>query len=229
MSSLAEQLKRCPLCSELSPEVIARDILPRGQIRAFLKGQYIIMPQQRVDQFGIVLSGRVHTMHIFPDGNYNLMSVLGPFKVLGADLVCTRSRTAPYHAVTALSSQVLYLPGDLLLQPGTLEESVRLSMLDQLLTLIAQENMKKEYRLAILSQKGLRERILTYLTMQVRKRGANTIKVSFSREEMASFLCVNRSALSHELSLMQREGIIRFRKNVFTLLELPEAELHLDH
>ncbi len=94
-------------------------------------------------------------------------------------------------------------------------------MLDQLLTLIAQENMKKEYRLAILSQKGLRERILTYLTMQVRKRGSNTIKVSFSREEMASFLCVNRSALSHELSLMQREGIIRFRKNVFTLLELP--------
>lgn len=35
---------------------------------------------------------------------------------------------------------------------------------------------------------------------------------------MADFLCVNRSALSHELSRMEREGLIRFHKNQFTLL-----------
>ena len=39
----------------------------------------------------------------------------------------------------------------------------------------------------------------------------------FSREELAAFLCVNRSALSHELSVMQQEGLITFRKNIFTL------------
>lgn len=77
---------------------------------------------------------------------------------------------------------------------------------------------EKEYRLAILSQKGLRERILTYLRMQAAKRGVDTFAIPFSREELADFLCVNRSALSHELSLLQQEGVIRFRKNEFTVI-----------
>jgi len=75
--------------------------------------------------------------------------------------------------------------------------------------------------LAILSLKGLRERIMTYLRMQSARRGKTTFAISFSREELADFLCVNRSALSHELSLMQQEGLIQFRKNVFTVC--PEA------
>ena len=41
---------------------------------------------------------------------------------------------------------------------------------------------------------------------------------AITREELADFLCVNRSALSHELGKMEREGLIRFRKNEFTLL-----------
>ena len=91
--------------------------------------------------------------------------------------------------------------------------------ISRLLTLISHENMKKEYRLAILSQKGLRERIMTYLTMQAARRQTNTFSIPFSREELASFLCVNRSALSHELSRMEQEGLITFRKNVFSLLQ----------
>ena len=53
--------------------------------------------------------------------------------------------------------------------------------------------------------------------MQARRRNQNSFSIPFSREEMAAFLCVNRSALSHELSLMRKEGLISFRKNEFTL------------
>ena len=77
--------------------------------------------------------------------------------------------------------------------------------------------MKKEYRLAILSQNGLRERITTYLTMQASRRQKTAFTIPYSREELAAFLCVNRSALSHELSRMQSEGLITFRKNYFCL------------
>ena len=86
------------------------------------------------------------------------------------------------------------------------------------------ENMKKAYRLAIMSRNGLRERILAYLTMQAAKRGTNTFTIPFSREELAAFLCVNRSALSHELSLMRQEGLLDFHKNNFSLLKLWEGE-----
>jgi CRP-like cAMP-binding protein len=121
------------------------------------------------------------------------------------------------YAVATEPVHLFLFPADLLLLPGSVEEPHRLTVLNQLLTLISNAHMKQEYRLAILSRKGLRERILTYLTMQADKRHTSSFTVPFTREELASYLCVNRSALSHELSRMQQEGLITFRKNRFTL------------
>lgn len=217
MSDLLSVLKTTDLFSDLPDEIILREILPHRQLQEYRKGQFLIEPQQRVNNFAVVLSGKIHIMHIFPEGSYSLMSALSVGDILGADLICTRSQISPYHVVAAATTRVLYFPVELLTKPGSLDEPWRLNVLDRLLTLISHENMKKEYRLAILSQKGLRERIITYLTMQAARRRKTTFAISFSREELASFLCVNRSALSHELSLMQKEGLILFRKNTFTL------------
>ena len=40
-----------------------------------------------------------------------------------------------------------------------------------------------------------------------------------TREEMADFLCVNRSALSRELSRMKRDGLIDFYLDSFRILK----------
>lgn len=217
MMDLIAELKKNDLLAHLPEDVIRESILPQGHLLTAPKGQVLIFPQQKVDRLGILLSGRVHIMHLFADGTQSLMSVLLPSKILGADLVCTKSQRAPYHAVAEADSQVFSLPVTLFTCPGSMPDDMRHSCLLQLLTLISQENMKKEYRLAILAQKGLRERIMVYLTMQADKHQNATFYVPFSREDMASFLCVNRSALSHELSQMQKEGLICFQKNHFTL------------
>lgn len=215
--NLTAFLTKCSLFRDLSENEIEKEILPRGTIRRFSKGCFLILPQEKLDYFGVILKGRIQVMHVFLDGSVSIIDVLEQQEEFGADLLCTKSRISPYHAVAAEDVELISFPAHMVLKPGDISESVRLSIRDQLLTLLAQSNMKKEYRLAILSRKGLRDRILTYLTMQANKRHTNSFEIPFSREELASFLCVNRSALSHELSAMQAEGIISFRKNRFTL------------
>ncbi len=205
------------LFSGIPETILQQQILPHGREQTYEKGRFVIEPQQQVNHLGIVLSGRIQMFHLFPDGSQCLVADMQPGRILAADLVCTRSRVAPYHAQAVAASRVLWIPAELLTKPGSLQEDVRLDCLNRLLTLIAQENMKREYRLAILAQKSLRDRIVVYLTMQANRRRTQTFEIPFSREEMAEFLCVNRSALSHELSLMQQEGLISFRKNQFTL------------
>ena len=224
MNELLELLKTTDLFSDLPDEILLREILPHTQLQEYQKGQFLIEPQQQVNRFAVVLSGKIHIMHIFPEGNYSLMSALTVGDILGADLICTRSQISPYHAAAAVMTRVLYFPVELLTKPGLIRESYRLDVLNHLLTLISNENMKKEYRLAILSQKGLRERIVSYLLMQSNRRRKTSFAISFSREELAAYLCVNRSALSHELSLMQEEGLITFRKNTFSLEGLLEQK-----
>lgn len=217
MKTLVALLKSSQLFRAIPEETLEHDIIPLGHMLEYQKDQFLIMPRQQVNQIGIVVSGKVHILHIFENGIHSLMNVISPGSFVGADLVCTPSRVAPYHAVAATATQVFYLPASLLLNPGILDESLRTSCIGRMLELIANENMKKEYRLAILSQNGLRERITTYLAMQARRRNETSFFIPFSRDEMASFLCVNRSALSHELSRMQQEGLISFHKNEFTL------------
>ena len=126
--------------------------------------------------------------------------------------------------MTSADTRIAYFPGELVIRPGMLPEEWRAELNRQLAAWISNVNIKKEYRLAILSQKGLRERIFTYLTLQASRRQTTAFAIPFSREELAAYLCVNRSALSHELSLMQEEGLISFQKNHFRLHFLTPAE-----
>lgn len=217
-------LKNCRLFQELPTETLERDILPHGKLQKFGKQALLIAPGDQVDWFAVVLRGRVQISQIFSDGTASLMDALGSAHLLGLDLICTRTRRAPYYAVAGTAVAVLRFPGELLLESGTLPETERAALCRRLLTLLSDDNLRKHYRLAILSQRGLRGRVLVYLTMQAERRGTGAFKIPFSREELASFLCVNRSALSHELSRMEREGLIRFRKNEFTLLSAGKGQ-----
>lgn len=222
MNPALSVLRQCRLFQDLPPEVLAEEILPRGRLRDFDKQSVLIAPGDRVDWFAVVLRGRAQICQIFSDGTSSLMDALGPGRALGTDLIGTRSLRSPYYALAAGRLQILQFPGALLLEPGTLPEALRLDLGRRLLALLSDDNLRKHYRLAILSQRGLRDRVLIYLTMQAERRGTPTFRIPFSREELAAFLCVNRSALSHELSLMEQEGLIRFRKNEFTLLSAGE-------
>jgi CRP-like cAMP-binding protein len=50
------------------------------------------------------------------------------------------------------------------------------------------------------------------------KQGKDSFDIGMDREQLAQYLGVNRSALSHELSVMRREGLIDFTKSRFKLL-----------
>lgn len=218
MNTIINAITRCGIFRGIDPLILQKELLTKGHSRKYSKGTYLLLPQQELSYFAVILRGRIQTLHQFSDGNYNIMEVLEEGELFGADLICTKSRISPYHAVAAADTELFLFPWQIPFSSGYLSEELRQELQLRLLRLVANSNIQKEYRLAILSQKGLRERILTYLQMQAIKRQVKSFEIPFSRDDLASFLCVNRSALSHELSKMQAEGLIEFHKNRFTLL-----------
>ena len=218
MDQLVQILHKSPIFSDFPEDVLINEILPHGRLREIIKGNHLIYFQETYDTFGVILAGKVSLLHVYENGNYAVMGILEKTDLLGADLACTRTRISPYYAVAVQETTVLSFPIRMVLHPGLISEEIRLKLLHKMLTFVADENMRKEYRLAILFQKGLRDRIMTFLTMQANKRKTNNFTIPFTRDEMASYLCVNRTCLSHELSLMEKEGILTFSRNTFTLL-----------
>lgn len=225
MDTTVAVLQRCKLFQRIDQTLLERYLLPRGTVAEYPAGATVFFPQDQVDDVRVLLSGKMKLVYFLENGNQDIRNVLFSPSAVGLDLICTPTRRSPYQAVAVEKSVLFTFPAQLLLSPGILPEPQRLTCLSNLLTILSQINMQKEYRLAILTRHSLRERIMVYLTMQAMRRQTNTFQIPFSREELASFLSVNRSALSHELSLLKQEGLIDFRKNTFTLLKwLEEAD-----
>ena len=47
--------------------------------------------------------------------------------------------------------------------------------------------------------------------------------IPFDRQQLADYLGVDRSAMSHELSRMREDGLLTYRKNRFVLNETLEG------
>jgi CRP-like cAMP-binding protein len=90
--------------------------------------------------------------------------------------------------------------------------------------LLADESVRKQYKIDVLYQKSLRARIAVFLRHMSEKVGADAFEINMDREQFARYLGVNRSALSHALSIMRRDGIIRFRKGRFEILDKQALE-----
>lgn len=217
MQELIGKLQKNRLLQNLSQKTIEEVLLPQGTIAEYATGSAVYYTQEKVDRVMMLLSGKVNLVYFMENGNQDLRNILLPPNIVGLDLICTRTQISPYDAVAAESSRIFSFPAKMILEPGFIPEPERLGCINQLLMLLSHINMQKEYRLAILTHHSLRERILVYLTMQANRRQTNTFSIPFTRDEMASFLSVNRSALSHELSILKKEGLIDFHKNQFTL------------
>lgn len=74
------------------------------------------------------------------------------------------------------------------------------------------------FKLNIYSKTHLRERILLFLNSEREKTGLNLIRPIFNQEDLAKYLSCNRSALSREFYLMEKEGIIKIKNREIWLL-----------
>lgn len=90
-------------------------------------------------------------------------------------------------------------------------------LVENLLTILARKNLGLSRRMVYTASKSIRGRVLSYLSFLADKQGKRKISIPFDRQEMADYLGVDRSALSAELSRMQKDGLISYKKNIFVL------------
>ncbi len=74
-------------------------------------------------------------------------------------------------------------------------------------------------KMRLLSCKTTKEKLLTYLRDYSEMVGKSQFKIPFSRNELADYISVDRSAMSRELGILRDQGLIQFHKNEFELLD----------
>ena len=90
-------------------------------------------------------------------------------------------------------------------------------LIQNLLKILANRNQQLVTKFSHISKRSTREKLLSYLYLQSRLQGSNTFTIPFNRQELADYLFVERSAMSHELSKLRDEGLLDYHRSSFKL------------
>jgi CRP-like cAMP-binding protein len=69
-----------------------------------------------------------------------------------------------------------------------------------------------------LCQRSIRGKVLKFLNYCVEHYRSYEFDITFSREDLANYLAVDRASLSRTLGELKADGVIDFRKNHFKVL-----------
>ncbi len=188
-----------------------------GKNKKYRKGDIIAGEGDPIKYVSLILAGEVDVKRLFSEGEFVYINKLEKNNTIGVDVLYRRGNFSFYFYEAVTDVELYSIPAAFIKERGHLSEALRVKLITNILIILTQENIRNYNRLDILSTKSLRERIEIYLFNQSKKNGSNTFMIPFSREEMADFLCVNRSALSKELSRMKSEGMIDYHRNWFTI------------
>lgn len=221
MDKIIKALAKSRPFHNLSEETL-KEITPllKGNVKFFEKGALLLDEGEYVDYIGIVLSGKLAVSNFYSTGDENLVNILEPSYSFGLEITCTYEKLSPFSIYALTDSEVFIFNQNAIFKKGTIPEEYRSIILQDVLKFVANENMRKYHKIKIISHYKLRQKIIAYLLFEKQKNKSDTFIIPYNRDELSKFLCVNRSALSHELSSMQKEGLIKFDKNYFEIISI---------
>lgn len=182
--------------------------------RNYKSGETIFFEGDIIDKFCIVRKGSVRSEKTYLNGEVHIVDLFDEGSVFGLAFALSKSRISALDFISNEESEIVFVS----------MHSIRKSkfsdnMNTALNYMMADSNIKMSHKIEILAERGLRERIMVYLHVLQAKSGTDTVTIKMSREQLAQYLCVNRSALSNELSKMKKDGIIDFKGSSFTILK----------
>ena len=181
--------------------------------RNYKSGETVFFEGDIIDKFCIVKKGSVRSEKTYLNGEVHIVELFDEGSVFGLAFALSKSRITALDFVSNEESEIVFVS----------MHSIRKSRFSNEINtalnyMMADSNIKMGHKIEILAERGRRERMMVYLHVLRTKSGSDTVTIRMSREQLAQYLCVNRSALSNELSKMKKDGIIDFKGSRFTLL-----------
>ena len=186
-----------------------------GTVKSYQKGEFLHNDYEVFNFFGLVICGTVAACVDDIDGNRMIMANVEAGQTFGESLAFLKIKNSPVYVYATSNSTVLWLNPENLFSNG---DKTNIELIRRFTEIIAVRPLKMNERIQVLSKIKLRDRIITYLSGLANEKGKKIITVPLNREDMANYIGANRTALSRELSLMKRDGIIDYHKNTFYIL-----------
>lgn len=212
-------LMKCPLFKNIN-EVELLHLLSclDYSIKSYKADEYLYLSGDVVNYVVIILSGTIDTVKETLSGNRHIIDHLEASDLLGEGVVCTQNRISPVSAQVRDNTKLLFIPYEKITVSCGHACGFHNHLVKNMMLLLGEKNYSLSKKMDLLSLKGMREKIASYLLNESQLHKTNTFNISLNRTELAEYLNVSRPSMSRELSKMKDEGIIDYYKNSFRIV-----------
>ena len=186
--------------------------------KTYKKDALILTASDTTKRFGLVLDGSVTIESNDIWGNRTILSHVAKGQFFAETYALLDDEVLLVDVRANENCRVRFFTIGSLKNLRQINEPWAMKFICNMLEISARKNLTRACRSFHISPRTIRERILSYLNTISLQKHSTEFDIPFDRQQLADYLNVDRSALSNELSKLQNNGVITFRKNHFILL-----------
>lgn len=187
--------------------------------KSYRKGDVLLLAGDTTDEMGLVLEGSVTVESNDIWGNCTVLSLIEPGGFFAETYAYLSNEPLLVDVTANENCRILFLRiGSVQNLSAEDTSSWQKKLISNLLTISFHKNLILSGRSFHTAPKTVRGRLMSYLNAVSLKQGSTEFDILYNRQQLADYLNVERTALSKELSKMQKDGILITKKNHFKLL-----------
>ena len=185
--------------------------------RVYKKETFVFYGGDDVKSVYFILSGKFHIINEDFWGNRSIIETMTKDILFGEAYVFSKRKKHLVSVIAAEDSVVLEIEPDSLFEYCPQKCLCHTQLIKNTLYILSEKIVRLTEKTGHIMQRTTREKLLSYLSKCAQTEKSSSFYIPYSRQQLADYLCVDRSALSHELSKLQKEGMVQYHKNNFKL------------
>ncbi|MDO5040596.1 MAG: Crp/Fnr family transcriptional regulator [Peptoniphilus sp.] len=173
-----------------------------------------------ISEIGLVERGSVNIEEYDYWGNKSILGNIKTGDIFGLSYAALPGVPLQSDVVANEDCRILFMNIERILTVCPMACPYHTEFIRNMFRVAAKKNILIHQRMKHISAKSIRDKLISYLSEQSLKQGSPQFTIAFNRKQLSEYLGVDRSALSNELSKMQRDGMLTYKKNTFTLKNL---------
>ena len=190
--------------------------------KTYKKDEIIYHAGDEVTSMGVVLAGSVFIENDDIWGNHSILDRAGRGEIFAETYAAIPGQKLMVNVVAAEEARILFLDVGRILKVCSNSCVFHHTLIENLLKLSAEKNLRLSKRIFHISSKSIRGRLLSYLSYQAMENGKKEFDIPFNRQQLADYLNVDRSAMSNELGKMQKDRLIEVDRKHLRILDETE-------
>ena len=182
----------------------------------YRKDVNILSNVNKDDFIAIIDSGNIQLIYNDYNGNKTIIEDLSTGEIFGS--LTYSLNNDELSCITKEETQITYIEYNQITNDEIIKNDFYIIFVKNLIKLLSDQLNRSNQRIELLTQRTTRDKLLGYFRNQVGSKSNKSCTMPITYTELASYLSVDRSSMTREITYLKEDGLIKTNGRKITLL-----------